>query len=105
MANRIFATHRSSDTYQNLSAAHPASDVRLASAHTSEQADAVVRGKLQAGLVIIPVREGGRVCEGLYRQALLLALPEHHPLMEKAAIEITDLDKLPLVYYPINSWH
>jgi len=82
---------------QHLSLAHPAADVRLASAHTSEQADALMRGKLQAGLVILPVREEGLTCEGLYREALVLALPERHPLSAKGAIEITDLHGLPLV--------
>jgi len=82
---------------QHLSLAHPAADIRLASAHTSEQGDRLMRGKLQAGLVILPIREQGLTCEGLYREALLLALPERHPLAVKAAIEITDLDELPLV--------
>src|SRR5215469_15038561 len=76
---------------QHLSVTHPAADFRLASAHTSEQADGLIRGKLQAGLVIFPVQEEGLTCEGLYRQPLVLALPEHHVLAKKATIEITDL--------------
>ena len=75
----------------HLSLAHPAADVRLASAHTSGQADGLMRGKLQAGLLILPIRDEGLTCEGLYREALLLALPERHPLAAKDAIEITDL--------------
>jgi DNA-binding transcriptional LysR family regulator len=82
---------------RHLAVAHPAADVRLVSAHTTEQADALMRGKLQAGLVILPIREEGLTCEGLYREALVLALPEHHPLAEKGEIEITDLHELPLV--------
>jgi DNA-binding transcriptional LysR family regulator len=82
---------------QRLSVAHPAADIRLASAYTSEQADGLIRGKLQAGLVILPIREEGLASEGLYKEALVLALPERHPLTAKAAIEITDLHELPLV--------
>lgn len=82
---------------QHLSLAHPATDVRLVSAYTSEQADGLMRGKLQAGLVILPARDEGLTCEGLYREALVLALPEHHALAAKAQIEITDLHELPLV--------
>jgi DNA-binding transcriptional LysR family regulator len=82
---------------QHLSLAHPAADIRLASAHTSEQADGLMRGKLQAGLVILPVREERLTCEGLYREALLLALPERHPLTARPEIQITDLHELPLV--------
>lgn len=81
---------------QHLSVAHPTADVRLASAHTSEQADALMRGKLQAGLVIVPIREHGLTCEGIYRQPLVLALPNHHPLVAKASVEVTDLDRLQL---------
>lgn len=81
----------------HLSLAHPAADVRLASAHTSEQADGLMRGKLQAGLVILPIREERLTCEGLYRETLILGLPERHPLAAKAAIEITDLHELPIV--------
>lgn len=56
-----------------------------------------MRGTLQAGLVILPVREEGLTCEGLYREPLLLALPEGHALTRKAEIAITDLYELPLV--------
>jgi len=82
---------------RHLSVAHPAADVRLVSAHTTEQADGLMRGRLQAGLVILPIDEEALTCEGLYREALVLALPEHHPLTEKGDIEITDLHGLPLV--------
>jgi DNA-binding transcriptional LysR family regulator len=78
--------------WQHLSQAHPAAEIRLASAYTSEQADGLMRGTLQVGLVILPIRQQGLVCEGLFRERLVLALPEHHPLAAKSAIEITDLD-------------
>jgi DNA-binding transcriptional LysR family regulator len=82
---------------QNLSQAHPRTEVRLASAHTSEQADGLIRGRLQAGLVILPLRQHGLTTEGFYRQALLLALPELHPLAKKPAVEVGDLNELPLI--------
>ena len=82
---------------QHLSVAHPTADIQLASSYTSEQADALMRGKLQAGLVILPIREEGLTSEGFHRQALVLALPEHHPLAGKAVVELSDLDRLPLV--------
>src|SRR5258708_4974711 len=82
---------------QHLSVAHPTADIQLASSYTSEQADALMRGKLQAGLVILPIREEGLTSEGFHRQALVLALPEHHSLAGKAVVELSDLDRLPLV--------
>ncbi len=82
---------------RHLSLEHPAADVRLVSAYTSELEGGLIRGTLQAGLVIVPVRQQGLSCEGLYREALVLALPESHPLAAKTYIEISDLHELPLV--------
>src|SRR5260370_42491428 len=56
-----------------------------------------MRGTLQAGLVILAVREQGLTCEGLHREALVLALPERHPLAAKTDVEISDLHEFPLV--------
>lgn len=81
----------------HFAVAHPAADIRLASAHSSEQADALLRGKLQAGILILPVDEHGITCEPLFKQAMVLALPEQHPLARKSAVEISDLHQLPLV--------
>jgi DNA-binding transcriptional LysR family regulator len=82
---------------QHFSRAHPSADIQLASSFSSEQGDALMRGKLQAGLVILPVREEGLACERLYREGLILALPEKHALASKPIVEISDLDRLPLV--------
>src|SRR5258706_3162782 len=80
----------------HLASTHPGADVRLVSAHTSEQADGLMRGTLHAGLVILPIREKALVAEGLYREALVLALPVGHPLATKDTVQITDLDEIPL---------
>jgi DNA-binding transcriptional LysR family regulator len=82
---------------QHLSLSHPAAEVRLVSACTSEQAEGLMRGNLQAGLVILPVREAGLVWQGLHREALILALPAGHRLAGKAEVEMTELDEMPLV--------
>src|SRR5260370_38067055 len=60
-------------------------------------AEELKRGKLQAGLVILPIREEGLTLDGFTRQAVGLALPEPHPLAGKAVVELSDLDRLPLV--------
>src|SRR5215469_17362911 len=82
---------------QFLSLAHPTAEVQLVSAYTSEQADGLMRGKLHAGLAILPVRELGLGSEGLYREPLVLSLPLRHPLVAKELMEITDLHQIPLV--------
>jgi len=80
-----------------LSDAHPATDLRFISGHTSEHVDGLMRGRLQAGLVILPPRENRVTFEGLHRELLILALSKQHALTTKKHIEITDLHELPLV--------
>ncbi|MGB8472578.1 MAG: LysR substrate-binding domain-containing protein [Candidatus Acidiferrum sp.] len=80
-----------------LSDAHPAVDLRFVSGHTAEHLDALMRGRLHAGLVILPPSENRVTFEGLHRERLILALPKQHALTTKSHIEITDLHELPLV--------
>jgi DNA-binding transcriptional LysR family regulator len=82
---------------RHLSSANPAADIRFVSAFTSEQTDGLTRGKLQAGLLILPVRETRLSCEALYREPLVVGLPHRHPLVAKPQVEIADLDEMPLV--------
>jgi DNA-binding transcriptional LysR family regulator len=81
---------------RHLASTYPAAEVCLVSAHTSEQADGLVRGTLHAGLVVLPIREQAVTCEGLYRETLVLALPTGHALATKNRVQITDLDDIPL---------
>jgi DNA-binding transcriptional LysR family regulator len=80
-----------------LSDAHPATDLRFVSGHTAEHVDGLMRGKLQAGLVILPPLESRVTFEALHRERMILALPKHHQLSTKKQVEITDLHDLPLV--------
>lgn len=82
---------------RHLSASHPAAEISLVSAYTSEQEEGLLDGSLHAGLVILPIRHTRLTCEGFYREPLVLALPSRHPLAGKAEIEVTDLHDLALV--------
>lgn len=82
---------------RHLSLSHPSTEIRLVSAHTSEQADRLLKGSLQAGLVVLPVREAGLEWQGFHQQELVLALAQGHRLADKGELEITDLDETPLV--------
>jgi DNA-binding transcriptional LysR family regulator len=77
--------------------AHPAADVRFVSGHTAEHVDGLIRGRLDAGLVMLPASENRLTFKVLHRERLILALPNQHPLTRKRHIEVTDLDQLPLV--------
>jgi DNA-binding transcriptional LysR family regulator len=80
-----------------LSDAHPALDVQFVSGHTSEHLDGLVRGRLQASLVILPPSEKRVSFESFHEENLILALPKQHVLTTKKRIEITDLHQLPLI--------
>src|SRR5258708_20003403 len=54
-------------------------------------------GKWEGGRVILEIRGEGLAAEGFHRQAVVLALPERHALAGKAVVELSDLDRLPLV--------
>ena len=79
-----------------LSDAHPAADVRFVSGHTAEHVDGLIRGRIDAGLVMLPVIENRVTFKVLHRERLLLALPNQHSLTKKKHIEVTDLHQLPL---------
>ncbi len=80
-----------------LSDPHPAADVRFVSGHTAEHINRLMRGRLQAGLVILPPIEDRMTFEPLRRERLILALPKQHLLTAKRHVEITDLNEVPFV--------
>ncbi len=80
-----------------LSVEHPAAAVRFVSGHTTEHVDGLIRGRLDAGLVILPAIETRLTFNVLHRERLILALPNQHSLAKKKHIEVTDLHQLPLV--------
>jgi DNA-binding transcriptional LysR family regulator len=82
---------------QHLATEFPTTELRLVSAYTAEQADGLLRGKLQAGIVILPVVEEGVRTDGLFSERFLLALSQRHALAPQPEIHMSDLDGLPLV--------
>src|SRR5260370_1436987 len=69
--------------------AHPAANLQFVSGHTAEHVDGLMRGRLQAGLVILSAIENRVTFEGLHRERLILALPHKHPLAPHKPIDIT----------------
>lgn len=67
------------------------------SGHTAEHVDALIRGRLDPGLVMLPATEDRLTFNALHRERLVLALPDQHPLTRKKHIEVSDLHQLPLV--------
>jgi DNA-binding transcriptional LysR family regulator len=77
--------------------AHPAAELNFVSGHTSEHVNGLLQGRLDAGLIILPAVEDRVEFRGFQRDRLVLAMPKDHELATKKHVEVTDLDRLPLV--------
>jgi DNA-binding transcriptional LysR family regulator len=77
--------------------AHPAAELNFVSGHTSEHVNGLLQGRLDAGLIILPAVEDRVEFRGFQRERLVLAMPKDHELATKKHVEVTDLDRLPLV--------
>jgi len=82
---------------RHLSSTHPATEIRFVSAYTAEQTDRLLRGHLQAGLVVPPLRQSEVACQGFHQEELVLAVAKGHRLADKAEVAITDLEETQLV--------
>lgn len=80
--------------------AMPGVDLVLREMTTADQMEALAAGRLDAGLVRLPVDRRGVALARVAREALLLAVPEGHELAAAgAAPGLRDLDRAPLVMY------
>lgn len=66
-------------------------NVALRSEHTASLVDALLAGRLSAGIVILPIRALGLEVQVLRREPLVLALPEGHALAQPGAIDFKAL--------------
>ena len=78
----------------------PDVDLVLREMPTADQMEALAAGRLDAGLVRLPVDRRGVELARVARDALLLAVPEGHALAAaEMAPGLRDLDRVPLVMY------
>ena len=50
------------------------------------------QGRLDAGLLALPVEEHGLSVEPLFEEPFVVAMPSSHPLVDKQAIKLGDLE-------------
>jgi LysR family hydrogen peroxide-inducible transcriptional activator len=48
-------------------------------------------GEIDLGVVALPVEDEGLESRELYREAFMVALPNHHPLAQKSTVKVQDL--------------
>lgn len=80
-------------------AAMPDVDLVLREMNTSTQMEALAAGRLDAGLVRMPVDRRGVEIECVQREPLLLAAPKGHLFARGEAPGLRDLDRAPFISY------
>jgi len=71
---------------------YPELRMQLAEEKTDEILNMLDQGRLDAGLLALPVEEHGMEVELLFEEPFVTAMPSTHPLSEKQSIELQDLE-------------
>jgi DNA-binding transcriptional LysR family regulator len=77
----------------------PGIDPILMEMISADQLEALGAGRIDVGLVRPPFQRRDLHAQCAQREPLLLAVPDGHPLAEKATLSIQDLDAQPLIAY------
>lgn len=85
------------DLVQRFHAQHPKVVVRLVGLNSALVAESIVRGELEAGIVVLPVAEEGLSVRPLFRDEVLYASTSRHP--DAGAVTIDELASASLVLY------
>jgi len=81
----------------------PDVDLDLREMTTARQMEALAAGRLDAGLVRLPVDRHGNELACVLREPMVLAVPESHPLATARAPRLKDLDRMALIMYATDS--
>jgi len=81
-------------------AQRPEVKIRLHNLTKAEQLQALRERRLSVGFNRLVPEEEGLVIEPLLREALVVAMPEGHPLAVRPSIPLAELDGLPMILYP-----
>ena len=71
---------------------YPELRLQLAEEKTEEILNMLDQGRLDAGLLALPVEEQGMEIEILFEEPFITAMPASHPLSEKQSITLQDLE-------------
>ncbi len=88
---------------KHLRRVHPHLEVRLTVATAVQSIREVRAGRVDAGLITLPVDESDLVTLPALREELLLATTPHHPLARKRKIVPQDIAGQPFVLFEIGS--
>ncbi len=78
----------------------PAVKLELHELTTNEQLQGLRFGQIDIGFVRPPVEEEGINSEIVFREPLIVALPETHPAADRAKVELRELSTEPFILFP-----
>ena len=78
----------------------PDVEIELHAMLSAPQIEALQDGRVQVGLVRLPVDHGGLVVEVIQREPLVVALPEGHRLAERSRVRLADLKHEGMILFP-----
>jgi DNA-binding transcriptional LysR family regulator len=88
---------------KHLKRVHPRLDLRLTVATAGQAVEAIRAGKIDAGLLTLPVEESDLVTVPVLEEELLLVAMPTHPLAKKKRIQPADLAGEPFVMFEAGS--
>jgi DNA-binding transcriptional LysR family regulator len=88
---------------KHLRRVHPHLDVRLTVATAGRSVQEIRGGRVDAGLLTLPVQESDLVTVPVLREELLLVTTPTHPLARRRRVAPPDLDGQPFVLFEVGS--
>src|SRR2546428_8923213 len=88
---------------KHLRRVHPHLDVRLTVATAGRSVQEIRGGRVDAGLLTLPVQESDLVTVPVLREELLLVTTPTHPLARRRKVTPRDLDGQPFVLFEVGS--
>lgn len=88
---------------KHMKRVHPQLDIRLTVAIAGRSVEEIRAGRVDAGLLTLPVEESDLVTVPVMREELLLVTPPTHPLARKRRIVPQDLSGEPFVLFEAGS--
>ncbi|GAA4194501.1 LysR substrate-binding domain-containing protein [Gryllotalpicola kribbensis] len=85
---------------QGLRASFPDLEVDTVRTSWDDQAETILDGRVDLGLVRLPIDPRGLTVEPLFAERRLAMLPRSHPLAERASVDIEELAELKLLQSP-----
>src|SRR5207248_240811 len=88
---------------KHLRRVHPHLDMRLTVASAGRSVEEIRAGRVDAGLLTLPVEESDLVTVPALREELLLITTPKHPLARRRAVTPHDLAEYPFVLFEVGS--